>query len=382
MHLMQQVNPRLANATAATAAENARVRGVVALFIATRVALAIVVALALATFTPVACPFCRDASANALLAGLARWDGAAYLDIAQNGYALPGHESNAAYAPLYPLLLRAAGALLGGGTDALILAGIAISNAALLVGALQLVRLARARSDAPTALRAAAAVLLFPTTIFLSAVYAESLFLALAVSAGLEAHRERWWRSGALAAAAALTRPFGLLAVLPLAFAYARSRARPRTAVLAAGLAPLALAGWSAYLWSISGDPLEVLHVYAAWGVRPQQPLAALRDLFDPAIYGFPWLVLGFFVLFVGLAVAAWRVAGPGLALYATAMLLVLASKGSLTSSMRYELAIYPAFIVLGTLTRRPVVRVAYLALCAALALTFAAMFALWYWVG
>lgn len=357
-------------------------RGVVALFIATRVALAIVVALAVTTFTPVACPFCHDASANALLAGLARWDGAAYLDIAQNGYALPGHESNAAYAPIYPLLMRALGALFGGSVDALIVAGVVISNTALLVGALQLVRLARARTDAPSALRAAAAVLLFPTTVFLSAVYAESLFLALAVSAALEAHRERWWRSGAFAAAAALTRPFGVIAVLPLAFAYARSRARPRTAALAVLLAPLALVGWSAYLWSISGDPLEVLHVYAAWGIRPQQPLGALRDLFDPAIYGFPWLVLGFFVIFVGLVVAAWRKAGPGLGVYATAMLLVLASKGSLTSSMRYELAIYPAFIVLGTLTRRPVVRVAYLALSAALALTFAAMYAVWYWVG
>jgi hypothetical protein len=279
--------------------------------------------------------------------------------------------------------MRAGGALLGGSNDALIVAGVLIANAALVIGVLALRGLAATRVDGPSATRSVAYVLIFPTTIFLSAVYAESLFLALAVLSAVEAERARWFRSGTYAALAALTRPFGVLAVLPLVFAWWRSR---RTAgalgLRFVALAPLAFAAWSAYLWSISGDPFDVVHVYAAWGSTPRPPLAAITDLFDPAVYGFPWFVLGLFALFVGLVVASWRVAGPALGAYGTTLLFVLASSGSLTSSMRYELAIFPAFIVLGMATGTRAAAVVSGVLSATLAAAFAAMFALWQWVG
>lgn len=358
-------------------------RQVMGLFLATRAVLAITVLSALAFLTPARCDFCVDGSTAPLLAGLARWDAAAYLDIARDGYEGAGRESNAAYAPLYPILVRAGGTLLGGSGDAFIIAGVLIANAALVVGLVALLRLAATRVDTDSAMRSVAYVFLFPTTIFLSAAYAESLFLALAVLSALEAERARWWRSGAYAALAALTRPFGAIAVLPLAFALWRSRgSTSRAAFAAIALAPLAFAAWSAYVWRISGDPLGVLHVYAAWGSAPRSPLGAFADLFDPATYGFPWLVLGLFVLFVVLVGLSWRLTGPGLGAYATSVLLVLAASGSLTSSMRYELAIFPAFIVLGAATRSRPLRLAWVLASASLAVVFTAMFALFLWVG
>jgi len=358
-------------------------RPVVAAFIVTRAALVLTILAALTNLTPARCDFCQDASAQPLLAALARWDAAAYLDIAMNGYAGAGHESNAAYSPLYPALVRVGGLVLGGSTDAFIIAGVVVANAALLLALRALLRLATPIVGDAAARRAAIYLLVFPTTIVLSAMYAEPLFLFLAIASASEAERRRWWRSGALATLAALTRPFGALAVIPLGYALWRSRSEiPRSAVLALAGAPLAFLSWIAYLYALSGDPLRFAHVYAAWGSAPRTPVQAFTDLFDASVYGFPWFVLGLFLLFVVLVIASWRVAGRGLGALGTALLLVLASSGSLTSSMRYELAIFPAFIALAAFTRRPAAHVVWTALSACFALVFTAMFALWLWVG
>ena len=358
-------------------------RPLVVAFVASRAALVIVLLASLAFIPAETCGFCVDRSANSLLAGLSRWDGDAYIDIAQHGYEGADRASNGAYSPLYPVLVRVGGFALGGSTDAYIVAGVLISNAALLFGLRSLLLLASPRIGPDGARRAALYLLVFPTTIVLSAVYADALFFALAVASAVETRRGRWWRSGAFAALAALTRPFGVLAVIPLVLELWSERRQVRiTTWLAAALAPLAFLGWSAYLYAISGDPLRVIHVYAAWGSAPRSPLQAFTDLFDPAIYGFPWFVLSLIVIFAALVVASWRVTGPALGAYATAAFLVLASSGSLTSSMRYELAIYPAFVVLGAMTARPWAHVAWTAASMIAALIFTAMFALWFWVG
>jgi hypothetical protein len=277
--------------------------------------------------------------------------------------------------------MRVGGAVVGGSDDAYIIVGIVIANAAALVAALALLRLAESRHDPAEARRAAAYLLIFPTTIFLSALYADSLFLALAIMSALEARAGRWWRSGLLAAGATLARPFGGLAVIPLAVHVWRSRAtiglRDALAVL---VAPAAFAAWLLYLYAITGDPLVVIHGYSS-GFTPRHPLQAFTDLADPAVYSFPWFVAGGLLLFAGLVVYVWRVAGVELAAYATAMLLVIGAAGSLTSSPRYLLSIYPAYIALAFVTRRPLIGALWVAVSSALALIFAAMFALYFWV-
>lgn len=353
-------------------------RQVVAAFVVTRLALLVTVLAARSFLTPAPCPVCRDASSIPLLSGLANWDGAAYLDIARLGY--QGLDpSYAAYFPLYPLLMRLGGLAAGGSTDGFIAAGLVLSNAACLAAA---VVLARVTPDEARGIKAAGYLLMFPTTIFLSALYADSLFIALAAASGLAAQRKRWWSSGLLAGAAALTRPFGILSVIPLCAALWRERATaPRVSILATLLPPAALAMWEAYLYALTRDPLAALHGYAS-GFTPRQPLQALTDLLDPAVYGLPYLVAGAFALFIALTVVTWRVTDRGLAAYATVMMLVIGGAGSLTSSMRYELSDYPAFIALAGAARWRALNTVWSALSALLALFFAAMFALHYWAG
>src|SRR5919201_245966 len=74
------------------------------------------------------------------LAVLTAWDGRWYDQVARNGYLLvPGHQSDPAFFPFYPMLLRL-GSLLGLSYKD---AGIALSNLVLLAGLLALYRLGR-----------------------------------------------------------------------------------------------------------------------------------------------------------------------------------------------------------------------------------------------
>ena len=337
-------------------------RRVLAIFVVTRLTLLVTILSAVAFLSPSICPVCRDLSANPLLSGLASWDGAAYFDIARAGYARLD-PSYAAYFPLYPLLMSVGG-LVGGG-DAFIVVGLLVSNAACLAAAMLLPRLA-GDDEQRLGLRAAAYLLIFPTTIFLSALYADSLFIALAIASAL----------------AALTRPFGILAAAPLAVAlWQRRGSASLRSQLTLLLPPVALGTWVAYLYSVTGDPLAIVHGYTS-GFTPRQPLQAFTDLLDPSVYGFPWFVAGSFALFVALTFVCWRRMSAGFAGYATLMMLVIGAAGSLASSMRYELAIFPAFVALAAVTDRAVLRIAWTIVSISLALLFAAMFALYYWIG
>ena len=348
-------------------------------FLLTRVLLA-VVALAAAALVP-ASPVCNvpcHASSIPLLDVASRWDADPYLGIARDGYRADA-PSHVEYFPLYPFLMRMGGAPFGS-DDAYLAAGLVISNLALFAALVYLVRLVMLDHDEKTATRAAVYLLVFPTAVFLSVVYAESLFLLLAVAATYHARRREWLLAGALAALAALTRPFGAVVAVPLAMEALRRPVAFR-GLASTLLAPAAFFAWLAVLWLITGDPRALLTAQAQWGRHFSLPLQAFADLFDPAVYGFPYVVLAATVLIGALVVISWRVLRPSLAAYATVVFLVAMSTGSLTAAPRYYLAVFPAFMALAVIAP-PWLGRAYVALGATIGLVLTAMFAQWYWIG
>ena len=355
-------------------------RAVLGPYLLTRVLTVLVALSALAiSSTPTSCPDLCHRSTNPLLDAATRWDAGAYIDIAHHGYgtAVP---ANNAYFPLYPFLMRLGAGGLGGSDDAYIVAGVLISNLSLLVALVYLARLVAIDHDPADGRRAALYLVVFPTSVFLSVVYPESLLIALSIGAVYHARQGEWLPAAALGLLAAMTRPFiGAAVALPIAIeAYRRSGLR--TAVAAAAPAAVALVGWLVVLWRITGDPKAILTAEANWGVGPSVPFEALIDLFDPRVYGFPYVVLGA-TLLVGVLVAlSWRYLRPSLAAYGTVVFLISIATGSLTSSPRYYLAVFPAFIVLAIAARGWAGR-AYIAVGAALGAVFTAMYALWYWV-
>jgi hypothetical protein len=227
-----------------------------------------------------------------LVAPAARWDATWYLAIASGGY---DEATRTAFFPLYPLLVRLAGApgaVAGDPRAAYLLAGIAVSLAALPAGLYAVHRLTALELGPREARTATWLVALFPTAFAFSAVYTESLFLALSAGALLAGRQGRWRWAGALGALAAATRSTGLLLVVPLLLLYlygpredgrpqvARLRPRHRLRGDAAWLAliPAGLLAYLAYLAAATGDPLAPFSVQDAWYRHFAGPLGGAWD--------------------------------------------------------------------------------------------------------
>ena len=135
------------------------------------------------------------------------WDAEWYLLIAENGYKAllespelaPKNppEDTSGFFPLYPWTVRALGfVLLGVGGS--LTAALLLSNAALLGFLYLLHGWVSARWGEEAARGACIAVCAFPTGLFLSAPYSESLFLLLAMASLVSSGRNHHLQAGAL----------------------------------------------------------------------------------------------------------------------------------------------------------------------------------------
>lgn len=309
----------------------------------------------------------------------AQWDGLWYTRIAEEGYADP---SSPAFFPLYPALVAVIGRVLGGHYG---LAGLAVSLAACGALFVLLHQLALRHLGERGALRTIVYLAIFPTSVFLGAVYSESLFLALAVAAFLLAEKGRFDWAGLAAGLAMVCRLAGV--ALPPALVLIAWRASDRRAALGRlvpGLAVFAL--WPLYLLIEFGNPLEFVSATSSattgWNreLSPFGPLAGLargayaallsagrlatgEELIDrPLMSGLDasFNVVQFLlvVLFVALTVVAWRRFGAPYGVYAAIVLTLplsnpVAGTVPLFSVPRYLLACFPAFMALAWIARR-----------------------------
>ncbi|HCB50286.1 MAG TPA: hypothetical protein DEP47_12390, partial [Chloroflexi bacterium] len=132
-----------------------------------------------------------------------RWDTGFYVSIAEEGYQYDGVElPSVAFFPLLPLLMRTLTPLVG---DSL-LAGVLISNAALLLATILFYKLVTAGWGQQMADRTIWYFLIFPAAFFGSAIYTESLFLLGAIGALYFARRGYWEVAALLGMATAMTR--------------------------------------------------------------------------------------------------------------------------------------------------------------------------------
>lgn len=237
------------------------------------------------------------------------------------------------------------------------LAGIVVSNLSLVAAAVLLYRLARLDGDELAAERSVKYLVLLPTAFVFSAVLTEALFVALSVAAFLQARRDRWWAAGVLGGLAALTRPNGVLLVLPLAwicFAGAEGRTRWASRVAALGLVPLGLGMFCFYNWLLTGDPFAFVRVQQAWLRAPANPVEVLLGGVSSPV---PQLRVGawFAVAVLVLSFAFARTLGfPYFLVCLSAVLLPLGGGWvSLFSQARYVLSAWPLALLLARLGSR-----------------------------
>lgn len=359
-------------------------------------------------------------AADWLVAPAARWDAVWYLAIANDGYRESGR---AAFFPLYPLLV----AVLSPLTGSSVVAGIAVSLGALLVGLTILHRLATLEIGADAARTAVMLLAVFPAAYSFSAVYSESVFLALSVGAVYAARVDRWAWAGVLGMLAASSRSAGVVLVVPLALLYLygprgpaptapRGRTwRPRFPVRAdalwIGLVPLGLGAFAAYLALMGGDPAAPFTAQAEWmrvfagpfvgvwdgasaafdGARQllsgsREPVYFAAAAGDPFVIAAQNLIL-FAFLVLGLAgtVGALRrlpVAYGGYMVSALALPLSYpVAPQPLMSFPRFLAVLFPLHLWLALVVRRRGWRRPALAASAAMLAIASAQFAAWEWV-
>jgi hypothetical protein len=291
---------------------------------------------------------------------LDRWDGHWYRMVARGGYLLvPDRQSDPAFFPLYPIMLRMVHATgVGWG-----IVGPLLSNVAFLVGLLLFYWLSREMFSEPLARRATTYLAIFPLGYVFSMTYPESVVLVFLMAAPLAALRQRWWLAAVCAGAAALARPEGLFLAVPLADIAWRQRQSlspaGRGAAVAAVLAPVAaIASYSLYLATVLHDPLAWSQAERAWG--RQFRVSGVYDAFahlSMTVGHNAWLVrdLVFFFLYLALLYAARRVGTPPAWLAAGAAVVVLPIfTGAFDSIGRFGLLAPPLFWGLAGLTEGP----------------------------
>jgi hypothetical protein len=268
-------------------------------------------------FNPARLTHGLGALGDVLAAPAARWDAAWYLVIAHYGYRPDLGSftaSRTAFFPLYPLGVR-------GLTDlglAPLIAGVMLSVAALaaaLYGLHRLTTLEAARMRLLDGGEVARLVVLLtafaPMAFYFSAVYSESLYLALSVGVFLCARRGRWVAAATLGALASATRSTGIVLVLPVALLYLygpredrepdrvqgwrwaatnerlaallplralRPRYRMRRDVLWLVLVPVGLGLYMTHLALAGGDALAPFHAEAVWRRHFAGPYGGVWD--------------------------------------------------------------------------------------------------------
>ena len=194
-----------------------------------------------------------------------RWDANHYLGLARDWYVNEGDPRfHLVFYPLYPLAVRAMLPLFGGSA---VVAATVLSNLFLTAACWALYELTLLQLGDPSARDAVRALLLFPTSLYLSIPYSESILLMLTLFSVLAARKQRLWLAVALGALASASRIQGLITAIPVSYEAMRLEARggkphPARVALRALQVSLIALGFGAYLllnWRVSGNPFQFL---------------------------------------------------------------------------------------------------------------------------
>jgi Dolichyl-phosphate-mannose-protein mannosyltransferase len=309
-------------------------------------------------------PPLADGDAFPLVGVWQRWDACWYGKIATFGY--EPAEMSVNFWPMFPILTGLTARLFDGSVA---LGGLIVSGVSYVAAMTGLYRLV-ARDFEPTIARRTVILLsIFPSAFFLFAPFTEALFLALAVWSIVFARERRWLLAGVIGLAAGLTRIQGVFLLFPIGWealaasgltAWRPWRDRHPPAVawgplvrggLAAGGPLLGFFGFFAYTAAVAGQtPLDTQDAWGGKEFFPPWDVAGAAwqwtiDRHDPLQF----VNLALLVIFGVLLLAGLRRLPVAYTLFALPQVVLLATRiqpTPLTSTNRYLLVVFPAFVV------------------------------------
>ncbi len=283
------------------------------------------------------------------------WDSQQYLFISEYGYR-PGTMSTAFY-PLWPFLIRL-GSFFCGGSH--LIAGLILANLFSILGALLFFYFVSVSSSLRQAEHALLFLMAYPGAIFFSFVYSESLFFFLSVLLFVCLHHRKIVGVSVCAFLLPMTRPTGILILVPLAFwIYAESRKDTGRGLSRLVLLVAPLGGFLGYLlvmWVTTGDAFEGFlaqkHFIAGSKIGKILDLVAFlrSSLTVLGVHGMVGSAIDrlWFLVFAGALVPIWRM-NRTLFFFSLVMGLVPAMTVSFMAFTRYLSVVFPVFMVLGS---------------------------------
>ena len=314
-----------------------------------------------------------------------RWDALHFQSIAGPGYGSVNFETNYAFFPGFPMVMRMV-ALTG---VSLTVAGLIVSLVAGLAAAIALGRLTIDVGGRPE--MGVLAWALAPAAVYLAAPYSEALFCAFAFWAWVMVRRGAWVWASILAMLASCTRVNGLFLAVAVVVAFLTSRQRQWSKAPALVLPFAGVLGVFAYYhaltgsWSTWSQAME-----KGWGRRAlMNPWDGFTTILDYATHwelAAPWVVQYRFDIFwtftiaiVGVVLLFKRWWGEATFALVTAASLATTSWGSVP---RYALIIFPIWMLLGLwMSNSRVVRLLYVCVAGPLMIVSVAVFVNGYWV-
>jgi hypothetical protein len=291
-------------------------------------------------------------------------------------------------APFYPYSVKWLAGLIPGGSHNqvfIFVLGVIFSNICFL-GVLWLLfrMVVEIFHDLGLARRSVWYLALFPTSFFFSAFYSESLYLLLVLAAFYSGWRQKWWLAGMIGFLIALTRPVGFIIFFPLLYLYWQKQWCPQRLNFSVIWLFLVWVGFIVFLnigYQLTGNFFISAERYIRYLHLPWDTL--WRPLIAGGYTYLPSLEISFMILFLFLTVGSffvWPSAAFGI--YGVLALALNLFSGTLMSTLRYHLILFPAVVVLARLGAKKWVHYAVLAGFFILQIILMALWSRFYWVG
>jgi hypothetical protein len=277
-----------------------------------------------------------------------RFDTLWYIHIAQYGYDRP---AAIVFYPLYPWLIRG----FAWAIHPPLAAALVVSTLAAFFFFWGIQRLVELDDPGSMATRTLLIAGVWPASFILFAGYAEAQVLAFTVWSIYFARQGRWHIAGLLGMGAGASKAVGCFVAVPLAFlGYKEKTWRAWTAFLTL-VPPLLFAIWTRHAGF--GSASDVYPKF--WAVTVQFPLVTLAQCAVRFLAGGLDLLfkLNFASLAIVGALSLARRMRTEYKLYAIAVILLFLTKNAdplLNETLRYVLVVFPAFLGLASLVRRP----------------------------
>jgi Mannosyltransferase (PIG-V) len=280
-----------------------------------------------------------------------RGDAPFYVALARDGYSYSTqHFSTMGFFPLYSLIVRATSLAVGN----VYVAAPLVSTVCFFLAIALLAIWLESHGLGHRAPLVVALFLCFPFSLFYAAIYSESLFLLLMLSAFLSFERRRWLLSAACVFLLVLTRPTGFIVLPALIAMIFRSTERDWRSLFPFAAAISALSGFVLYQWIAFGTPLAYVHAQSVKGWE-DSPTRLLDDFLlrgeTGRSTGLLALMMAIGILFLAVIPLVYRRFGPAYALLSLFCVLGSLSAG-LPALDRYVIVAFPSFAAVGAHSR------------------------------